>query len=98
MKELVLLSVVIEQVVLRGVTNTSEDASEYVFEVSTVQTHLQAPACWVNSLSLFLALPGELVRWFRDIRCPNSAGGDGAAVPGEEHWEHRFQSCAHCTN
>lgn len=31
--------------------------------------------------------PGQLVRWFCLICCQDSAGGDGAAVPGlDHHW------------
>lgn len=36
-KQSVLLSVVIERVVLRGVTHKSEDTNEYVFEVGPVK-------------------------------------------------------------
>ena len=37
MKQAALLSVVIERLALRGVTHTSEDTREYVFEVSAVR-------------------------------------------------------------
>lgn len=75
---------VVEKVLLRGLTQKSEDSSEYLFEVGPY--FLRSSAFIFFYLFLFHLLcpppPGPLVGRVRVVCCQDSSGSDGPPVSG----------------